>query len=65
MWWTGNASSRLTGVNEIVNALAENGCERSQASSCRRWDSNWVGVGVVRAGSVWNCVSKSVLSVWV
>lgn len=52
-------------MNEIVNALAENGCERSQASSCRRWDSNWVGVGVVRAGSVWNCVSKSVLSVWV
>lgn len=63
----GDASSRLTGVNEIVSALAENGCEQSRASSCRRWDSNWVGesgkcvelceqkradcVGVTRAGN--------------
>jgi hypothetical protein len=45
----GDASSRLTGVNEIVSALAENGCEQSQASSCRRWDSNW-GVGWGESG---------------
>lgn len=60
--------SRLTGVNEIVSTLAENGCEQSlrllRVGGGTRTGGGRGGGGV-RAGSVWNCVSKSVLSVWV
>lgn len=61
----GDASSRLAGVNEIVSTLAENGCEQSLRLLRVGGGTRTGRGGGVRAGSVWNCVSKSVLGVWV